>query len=85
MVLSEHQAWALAGFSQEIKLLPPEVVFTKHVRCLFKPGLSQWEPDRSQPLCSDEEVLHPSPKWGGVPVCPLSLVHEVRARHNGTA
>ena len=76
---------APAGFRQESKLLPPEAVFTRHVRCLARPGLSQWDPDTARPLCSDEEVLRPDPRWGGVPVCPLAVVQGVRARHNLTA
>ena len=69
-----------AGFSQERKMVSPEALFTKHVRCLLKPSSSAWEPDISKPLCSDEEVLNPSPHFGGVPVCPAGVVNEVRAR-----
>jgi hypothetical protein len=71
-----------AGFQTEYKLVPAEVLFTKHVRCLIRPELSSWETDTSKPLCSDKEVLHPEPKWGGVPVCPVSVVQDVRARYN---
>ena len=74
-----------AGFQPEYKLASPEVLFTKHVRCLFRHGTSSWETDMSQPLCSDEEVLHPDPRWGGVPVCPVSVVQDVMARNNVTA
>ena len=51
------------------------------MRCLLRPSLSSWESDTSKPLCTEEEVLRPDPKWGGVPVCPASTVQEVRARH----
>lgn len=74
-----------AGFQTEYKLGSPEVLFTKHVRCLIRAGLSSWETDTSKPLCSDEEVLHPDPRWGGVPVCPVGVVQDVRARYNITA
>ena len=75
-------SFAHAGFRPETKLLPPEAIFTKHLRCLSKPGLTQWDPDTTRPLCSDEEVLRPDARWGGVPICPASVVQEVRARHN---
>ncbi|CAK0784444.1 hypothetical protein CVIRNUC_007648 [Coccomyxa viridis] len=77
-----HYHLAAEGFRKEYKMVGPEAVLIKHVRCLLKPVSSVWESDTSKPLCSDEEVLRPNPQYGGMPVCPASTVQEVRARHS---
>ena len=65
------------GFAQgDPKLLLPEVVFIKHLRCLIRVNSSDWETDLSKPLCSVEEIVNPDNRFGGVPVC---LLHEIEA------
>jgi hypothetical protein len=61
----------------------PEVVYTKHLRCLTAPGGNAWATDRDAPLCNEKEVLDPESddqKRSGVPVCPDDYVASVRAK-----
>jgi hypothetical protein len=68
------------GFVQEPRLLDPAVAFTRHLRCLYDPKTMEWDTTTAQPLCSDEEVLHPG-QSGGVPVCPADVIADVHRRY----
>lgn len=59
------------------KLLPPEQVFMKHLRCAIRVNSSDWETDLSKPVCSVEDITKPDNRFGGVPVCPLNEIEEV--------
>lgn len=81
-IMSVHHAGRVSkGFVQaEVpKVLPPELVFIKHLRCLIRVNTSDWETDLSKPLCSVEEIEKPDNRFGGVPVCPVHEIEEVRS------
>ncbi len=82
-IMSVHHVGRVReGFIQgDPKLLPPEVVFIKHLRCSIRVNTSDWETDLSKPLCSVEDIVKPDNRFGGVPVCPL---HEIEAVRNGS-
>ncbi|EIE19825.1 hypothetical protein COCSUDRAFT_48697 [Coccomyxa subellipsoidea C-169] len=82
-IMSVHHVGRIReGFIQgDPKLLPPEVVFIKHLRCSIRVNTSDWETDLSKSLCSVEDIVKPDNRFGGVPVCPL---HEIEAVRNSS-
>ncbi|CAL8469521.1 g9062 [Coccomyxa elongata] len=80
-IMGVHHAGRVSeGFVQgEPKVLPPEVIFIKHLRCLIRVNTSDWETDLSKPLCLVEDIEKPDTRFGGVPVCPAHEIEEVRS------
>ena len=68
------------GWAEQARLLDPEIVFTKHLRCLRDPRTGEFEVGTSQQLCSEEEVLYGG-QSGGVPVCPADVIAAINRKH----
>ena len=80
-VMSVHRVHRVReGWVEQSRLLDPQVVFTKHLRCMRDPVTGEFDATTGQLLCSEEEVLYGG-QSGGVPVCPADVIAAVHRKH----